>query len=233
MITAHFSKVFLINGRSLNMGCKVSLKNDGKVSITNKWGGIRKSDYYLLERVVKEGVSEKFVDTAFTDIIDDSNANHNNLYYSLIEQTTKFKEEYLLRTQQWAKSRFVQMQRLTEIEIVRERGVAIGDKIGHSKASYAYWNMIRSVVRGGLESYLSKANEDAELHYTSSIKKLVNRIVKKNLNLSNITINTDYTRFGSDGSLETIITDGTTTIKAWTILACGEINAPHYRYLIK
>ena len=34
-------------------------------------------------------------------------------------------------------------------------------------------------------------------------------------------------------NIESIITDGTKTVRAWTIVAEGEIQRPHYRYLIK
>jgi len=53
--------------------------------------------------------------------------------------------------------------------------------------------------------------------------------MKKNLDWTNIKIEN-----GSVGvNINITITDGEQTVRAWTIIAEGEIQRPHYRYLIK
>lgn len=70
----------------------------------------------------------------------------------------------------------------------------------------------------------------AELHYESSIQKLAARLEKKGVT-EDFIIQTS--RIGVN--IETVITskDGKITVKAWTIIAEGPIQKPHYRYLVK
>lgn len=81
----------------------------------------------------------------------------------------------------------------------------------------------------GVDAYVAKQLKLANSHYTDSIAKLAFRIAKKGLNESNLTLTSSRIAM----NFETIITDGIQKVKAFTILAWGEINAPHYRYLIK
>jgi hypothetical protein len=67
------------------------------------------------------------------------------------------------------------------------------------------------------------------LHYENSIVKLAYRIEKKGLNLDKITVKTSHIGV----NINTWITDGEQTVHAYTIIASGEIQRPHYRYLIK
>lgn len=232
--TAFFSHKFTRNGKEFTMGCKVTLKDDSKISITNKWGARLNSDYYMLERAVKEGVANRFIHPGFTEVTDEQNdAQYTNLVKSLKEQTTEFKAEYLKKTEQWAWDDFCRMDRIKESDVIEERGAVWQGKKIHTKASYAYWNNIKSILAQGSKAYTEKKVQSAQLHYDHSIGKLAHRIIKKGLDFTNISIKTDYARFGKDGSLETIITDGKRTVRAWTILAWGPIKAPHYRYLIR
>jgi hypothetical protein len=79
------------------------------------------------------------------------------------------------------------------------------------------------------EQYIGKEVKYAEMHYTNSIVKLADRISKKGLNMEVIEI-----KDASVGvNINTTITDGVKTVRAYTIVAEGEIQRPHYRYLIK
>jgi len=49
------------------------------------------------------------------------------------------------------------------------------------------------------------------------------------LNVDNLQLSTSYL----DPNISTKITDGKKTVNAWTIIASGPIQRPHYRYLIK
>lgn len=85
------------------------------------------------------------------------------------------------------------------------------------------------VAKMGKEDYILKAEESAINHYENSILKLANRIEKKGLNQSNLKAVTSHIGV----NIETTLTDGKKTVKAWTIIASGEVQKPHYRYLIK
>lgn len=77
--------------------------------------------------------------------------------------------------------------------------------------------------------FVTRMEKDAEAHYEQSILKLAARIEKKGLNQKNLTTVTGHVGV----NIETTLTDGEKTVRAWTIIASGLIQRPHYRYLIK
>jgi len=87
------------------------------------------------------------------------------------------------------------------------------------------WYTIKSL---GLDNYIAKELKYAEMHYESSIIKLADRLTKKGIN-SEFTIESG--RIGQN--FEITITHDNTITRAWTIIASGAIQRPHYRYLVK
>jgi len=87
------------------------------------------------------------------------------------------------------------------------------------------WYTVKSL---GLENYIAKELKYAELHYESSIVKLADRLTKKGIT-SDFTIQNG--RIGQN--FEITITSGNIVTRAWTIIAEGPIQRPHYRYLVK
>ena len=65
-------------------------------------------------------------------------------------------------------------------------------------------------------------------HYEDSIAKLAARIEAKGLNVSNLKVKTSHIGV----NIETVLTDGSKTVKAFTIIAEGQVQRPHYRYLV-
>jgi hypothetical protein len=90
-------------------------------------------------------------------------------------------------------------------------------------------SLISSTMRMGLDKYVAKQVELAAAHYENSIIKLAQRVMRKNLDLNNIEMQTSV----MDVNIETIISDGNKSVRAWTIIASGAIQKPHYRYLVK
>lgn len=90
-------------------------------------------------------------------------------------------------------------------------------------------NECKNVAKMDKADYLKQTEKNAIRHYTDSIEKLAYRISQKGLDESNIKLHT--THIGVN--IETTITDGHKTVRAWTIIASGVIQQPHYRYLIK
>lgn len=76
---------------------------------------------------------------------------------------------------------------------------------------------------------VEQAEKRANKHYEQSLIKLAGRIAEKGLNTSNLKAITSHIGV----NIETTLTDGEKTVSAWTIIASGPIQRPHYRYLIK
>jgi hypothetical protein len=99
----------------------------------------------------------------------------------------------------------------------------------HSKTYRNLKNEIYLLNNIGKDAYLAKQNKIAELHYENSIQKLAFRIEKKGLDITKLKVKTSHVGI----NIDTFLTDGIKTVKAFTIIAQGEIQKPHYRYLIK
>lgn len=101
-----------------------------------------------------------------------------------------------------------------------------------SRASVRFHNLRKEsfkIVAGGLDNFIQKEKQKATNHYQNSILKLAERISKKGLDINNITVQTSHIGV----NINTVLTDGQKIVKAFTIIAEGEIQCPHYRYLIK
>jgi len=98
-------------------------------------------------------------------------------------------------------------------------------RIGHRERDQVY-----TTHRIGKESWLYKAKEAATRHYFNSITKLVDRLTQKGIG-----INFDIRASRLGVNFDMLITDNDSgkTVKAWTIVASGPIQKPHYRYLVK
>lgn len=148
----------------------------------------------------------------------------------LKKETKEFKSKYISLTEDWSKKEFKRLSDVKESDIVNERGfVNRSGRKEHTKASFSYWNNIKRIQSKGLASFVSESKKDAEEHYISSIEKLASKIAEKGLVLSKLKVKT--VQLGVN--LEIVLTDGNKTVKAFTIIASGDIQKPHYRYLIK
>jgi hypothetical protein len=87
----------------------------------------------------------------------------------------------------------------------------------------------KNVIEKGIEAWTAKWEKHANDHYEGSITKLALRIEKKGLDQNAITVKTAHVGV----NIETTLTDGKQTVRAFTIIASGPIIKPHYRYLVK
>jgi hypothetical protein len=102
----------------------------------------------------------------------------------------------------------------------------------NSKQSREYSNLkdkLRKIIQIGVEEFMLGEDKKAILHYEGSIVKLANRIEKKDLNIDKLIVKTSHIGV----NINTTLTDGEKTVNAFTIIASGEIQKPHYRYLVK
>jgi len=144
-----------------------------------------------------------------------------NIVERLTEQTQELKAAYIQRTIEWSIE-----------EYKRLKDFANDYKINHDVSKEKkFYSLPACVVNmnGKIEDYTEIQVKKAEKHYTASIEKLALRIAKKGLNQSKLKMSTSY----FDHNISTTITDGEKTVSAFTIIACGMVQRPHYRYLVK
>lgn len=157
-----------------------------------------------------------------------------NLIKSLTEQTQSLKVQFLEMTAEWATIEFNTLTNMTNEQIDDKWGYynehsRRASKMSESKKSHSIKRIKWDMQFMGIEQYISKTLESATEHYENSIIKLAQRIEAKGLNVDNLTMQTSHIGV----NIETTITDGAKKVKAQTIIASGEIQKPHYRYLVK
>jgi len=167
----------------------------------------------------------------------------------LRKETQTLKETYFEMTKKWSQKYFnLTMSRKNWKEVdwcnyfgltpkVCNKGMSceflgFPDGFFNTKESKKYDNAkkeIRSLSNMGLEKFIEKELKKAENHYESSLLKLAHRIELKKLNIDKMSVVTGYVGVNIDMTLS----DGEKTVKAFTIIAEGDIQRPHYRYLVK
>lgn len=228
---------------------KVTLKADGKISITDvyfPWSVSYATKYQLKE------YAKKIVELGFpSDMCYNIQEVKKNspLIQMLLDQTQELKTEFITRNENWARNHYeIAKVRASWKELdwceyfkLEPRKVNEGTSMEflsfpkgfhNTQEAKMYASMkteAYTITQMSKEKFIEKAAKDAEAHYLSSINKLALRIMKKNLDESKLQMSTS--RLGVN--ITTTITDGTKTVRAWTIIAEGEIQRPHYRYLVK
>lgn len=173
-----------------------------------------------------------------------------NLIEQLTEQTQDLKDQYLIQTEIWAKNNYNRLQeRLSwkELDWCKLMGITPEAKKNFKNEEYFTFpsnfyntrdartldnlkNEVRRVTCFGLEEYIKRELKDSLVHYNQSIEKLAFRLNKKGvIDGSSFTI----TKAKVGVNLEITIKHDNKVTKAWTIVAEGEIQRPHYRYLVK
>jgi len=146
-----------------------------------------------------------------------------NLIETLKRETESLKIQYIEMTEKWA---------IKEFEYLRQWATDYrSGKFGFGVASKKYYRLPHYIINrnGKVEQHVEKMVENAIEHYKFSIEKLAARIEKKGLNQE--VLKTVTSHIGVN--IETTLTDGNKTVKAFTIIAEGDVQRPHYRYLIK
>lgn len=160
-----------------------------------------------------------------------------SLLNTLFEQTQILKEEYLEKTARWAEEDFARMEKYVLKNATKNGGTYYFNLIRNretetEKEFYARQDRARvigNIYVAGLEAFKAREEKLAILHYENSIHKLAARIEKKNLDKANLSIKTARV----EQNIETVFTDGKQIVKAFTIIASGPVQKPHYRYLVK
>lgn len=155
-----------------------------------------------------------------------------NLLENLTAATNDLKSDYLVEIAKYAGFIFNEslINSKKSLEELKENFVFENDqRVIIEKASNLRMEAI-TIVREGLNSLVAKEIKKATKHFEASLIKLETRINKKGLELDSLSFEYGYL----DQNFNCIITDlNGKQVKAQTILACGSINKPHYRYLVK
>ena len=146
---------------------------------------------------------------------------------TLFSQTQSLREEYLTKTAQWAAEEYKRICVRCAKYAMRCPTDFSSKKEYYTEQKF-YYNHCLMTIKGS-EAYIVKQIKAAEQHYITSIQKLALRIEAKSMNHDTLSIVT--ARVGEN--IESIFTDGVKTVRAWTIIASGPVQKPHYRYLVK
>jgi hypothetical protein len=167
----------------------------------------------------------------------------------LLAQTAEFKSAFIAKTQAFAEREFTRAYEISKWPL--EKWCAffgIEPEVGqyytgetylkfpknfyntyHAK-TYSQMNVKSGqIIRQGRDGYVANQIQNAERHYIQSIEKLSARVEAKELNIESIEVTSGF----QGVNFECTITDGIKKVRAFTIIAEGEIVRPHYRYLIK
>ena len=149
----------------------------------------------------------------------------STLVDQLKSETTDLLDAFIEQTILWASEK-------VKRNIERREKYYSGSSAFQYKQDYyeaQKWNNRTPASHFDEKLFTAEMIENSRNHYYSSIQKLAFRIIQKGLNESNIVV-----KNSSIGvNIGATITDGNTTVRAWTIVASGEVQRPHYRFLVK
>ena len=145
------------------------------------------------------------------------------LIETLKQHTQTLKIQYIELNKEWAKNEYTRLRKWAQ-EYVE-------GKHGYGAASKKYYNLPYHILnpKSTVDDYVASVVQKAELHYISSISKLAARLVSKGLDVDNITVTSSHIGV----NIDIVIDDGEKTVRAYTVVAGGPVQRPHYRYLVK
>jgi len=232
---------------------KVTLKDDGTITVNLTDTRMCSANMrYMAKRHGEKIAKEGFIDPSITNIVEQN--TNSDLVSILTKETQSLKIQYIEKTKQYAEKKFnwantLWLSSITDRydrfgikwEMKRtpnygsngpshiEKPTPLTDQNEEHKIMWDALDEAKKIYMMGLSVYVQKQITIAERHYENSILKLAHRIETKGLDISKLSTVTSHVGV----NIETILTDGKITVKAWTIIAEGPIQQPHYRYLVK
>lgn len=161
-------------------------------------------------------------------------------------ETESLRVQYVTMTSEWARKDYANIERLAAtphpvyqdyvkeldtFHVVAGRSYRNQDHEGQKRYRQACdrRHAAKRIVEKGMDAYVDRQRVAAERHYQDSIVKLAARIERKGMKQDALVLSTSHIGV----NIDTTITDGTMTVRAYTIIASGPIQRPHYRYLVK
>ena len=228
---------------------------DGKISISLS-NAMKYSPYIRMKakNLANEIVQADFIHELAIDFKETKSTIDNRLVQELYKHTIELKELYITKTKESADRTFVWASERKDWSTkqwydnynlpytLKHQGTdreypLLDTKIMSQKGySLVYSGMcqnqdkVRLVIKLGLDSYKASLVKDAEKHYLESMEKLSIR-----LNSKGITDDAKFTITSAKiaDNFECYIHHDLGVTKAWTIIAEGPVQQPHYRYLVK
>jgi hypothetical protein len=159
------------------------------------------------------------------------NNSKKTLQDALIEKTRDLKDLFIDESAKYAENEYNSLmqkkswtyQQWVDNYLVKSSAGPTLSRKGHHERDRVYL-----AYKMGPEAWIKKATDAAYAHYNNSISKLTDRLTKKGIGSN---FNIKASRLGVN--FEMIIEDDHTIVRAWTIVASGHIQRPHYRYLVR
>jgi hypothetical protein len=148
------------------------------------------------------------------------------LVQALRNETQAIKTTYMAQIADWSTQEFANIVKLQNDFYSQ---VFTPRTMQYFKVQKYLWNHGWKIIQGGVDKFIEKQVKEAGEHYESAILKLSAKIESKGLNIEKLEVKSG--RVGVN--FETTLTDGEKIVRAFTIVASGDIQKPHYRYLIK
>jgi hypothetical protein len=218
-----------LNKTPTNVYGSIKFKND-KLSISipdRKWIG--SYSICMAESIVKKEFANYKTSTIFSYLIETSTGIVDELRVA----TQELKANYIVKTKETAKRMFDNaIEKIPSLKVAKE--TAWQNYRAGSTDRYEYFQLVKTIEKleniteKGFESFLNSELKHAELHYECSLTKLAERLVAKGIS-ENYVIKSGYVGI----NFEVTITHELGQVKAWTIIAEGQIIRAHYRYLVK
>jgi hypothetical protein len=229
----------------------VTQNHKGKISISlpysNKYNSST-ADRYAAKNLGKKIAEANFEHPAITSFVDKSDSS--GLIEKLKNSTIDLKHEYVAKCKAWESENFKKKEKWLKLikslsleELYKKFDISFTKKescgseiftINKDRANLVTLNanirLAEIYLAKGFEKNISKAEQAAITHYENSIVKLAYRLTEKGIT-DNSEIKIESGKVGQN--FECFIISGDIKIKAWTIIAEGPIQKPHYRYLIK
>ena len=246
MKTANFKYVGNPTGRKEEtVSGKVTFKDDGKTSISIFSTNISYAAKFHAKELAKQIVAADFNHPAVSDLKETNSSK--GLIGALLRETAELKAIFIETTKTYAETYFAHVSKLvkmTQQEWYEKYGVEYTvrandgavfpvSKEYNSKKLYKMRDVksnAESIFSAGLEVFRAKEVKYAEMHYNNSITRLSSR-----LNQKGITDDSEFTITSAKVKMnfECYIHHAGGVTRAWTIIASGPIQRPHYRYLVK
>lgn len=184
------------------------------------WCGSESQTYYIGQMIKDKWKDFKVIKKKETI---KSDRELENLIRVLRNETQSLEIQYLNLAKEFAAKEYYELKDW----LYRYHKGEFGFGVASKKAYNIHWVIQDS--RKNVDDYVAVKLSDAQKHYDQSIEKLAYRIKEKGLNIENLKAKTSHVGV----NIETTLTDGEKIVRAYTIIAGGDIQRPHYRYLIK
>lgn len=231
--------------------CRITLREDEKISFSILGGtyGLSSSAKYLAKSLGKEIIAKNFKHESVIEYSDSQSGD--SLIPQLRKKTTELFDIFVYKRKLYAEKYYKYCEELSKLNDAEMR-----EKFGEVKVIYNFYftafvdgksirtnermelseygkkeiNNARNTVRKNLEEYIASEEKAAKEHYEKSLIKLADRLNKKGVTVAK---ELEIVSGFLGQNFEITIKHDEGVVRAWTIIAEGPVQRPHYRFLVK